>query len=177
VFRRFYPEAELIDVRTVAGQMAVMDNPRPLTIVDVRAGLLLLVLRSLRDAGLFADAKNGQVRFTITHVMGVTHASYSEISPTKEIIGIAGDGAEHILVKNFISPDLKFEWNSVIAPTITIPNLDPLAAAAIDDENVMPEAFSTDQTKSRILRGYTRHWLHHIYPELKRVGLDAELKP
>ena len=108
--------------------------------------------------------------------MGVTHASYSEINPAKEIIGIAGDGAGHILVKNYDKPDLKFEWNSIVAPTITIPNLDPLAAAAIDNENVMPQAFSMDQTKSRTLRGYTRHWLHHIYPELQRVGLDDELR-
>ena len=176
VLKRFYPNAEVLDVRTVAGQMAALDKPAPLTIVDIRAGLLLVVLRALRDAGLLADAARGEIKFVIAHVVGPTYASYSELAAAREITNGAGStGVLHVVIKNYVSEGQVFEWIEPTASTVLVPHLDDIAATAMDAENVMPETFAADLNKSRILRGNVRHWLDQIYPEVKRVGLEAEL--
>lgn len=172
ILRRYYPAAELIDVARVSGQMAVLDSPKPLTVVDIRAGLLLPALTSLRDNGLLADARTGAVRFYVLHLVGSDHASFAEVAPTHELLDGAGAGAQHILVRNRVSADATYDWESPL-PIVDVAHLDDLAVAATDEEGCAYEKFTKDPRRSRVLRGAVRHWLDAAYPALARVGLAA----
>src|SRR5439155_18688646 len=82
--KRFYPAiTEIVDFTSVPDQMKVLDtldtaNVR-VTLVDLRAGNLLIALDTLDRIGALEAARNGQFDIGLFHVVGPAIASLDEI--------------------------------------------------------------------------------------------------
>src|SRR3954465_3787300 len=78
--KRFHPDqTELVDVTHVPDQMKIFDTIHsaevPVTLIDVRAGLLSPTLCALRDIGFIDAAKKDQLTFVVFHILGPSIAS------------------------------------------------------------------------------------------------------
>ena len=92
--KRFHPAAtEIVDINLVADQMKIFDTlnttDAPVTVIDVRAGLMAQTLRALRDFGFIEAAHKGQINFAVFHVLGPSIASLDEIADTAAVLGDA----------------------------------------------------------------------------------------
>ena len=110
--KRFHPDAtEIVDLRPGRRPDEVFDTlnsaDMPVTVIDVRAGLLSQTLRALRDFGFIEAARKGQITFAVFHVLGPTIASLDEIEQTAAFLG----DAKYFLVKNFINDTHFFQWD------------------------------------------------------------------
>jgi len=110
--KRFYPQiTEIVDFTSVADQMKVLDtletaNVR-VTLVDLRAGNLIITLDMLDRIGALEAARNGQFDIGLFHVIGPAIASLDEIA---EISGYV-NGIDYIIARNFINETNFFEWD------------------------------------------------------------------
>ncbi len=170
--RRFFPEAELLDVDTVPGQMRLVDaaNSQAVTVVDCRAGLMTPIMRAFARIKLLEDVRNGVLRLVILHVVGSTVASAMEAD--EAVAGFAGARVVH--VRNRINPDAKFAPIGGVA--IDVPHLDEGACETVDAIGVSFAKFAVNPKESRVLRGYVDAWLSDCYAEFDRAGLGAMLK-
>lgn len=168
---RFHRDiTELVDLTTSDGQMKVFDAlaRAPVTLIDVRAGLLSPALETLRKIGLLEAVQAGRMRLTMMHVIGASVASFEEIATTAEVLA----GAKHYLVKNHINNASFFGWDEAVRKAleigdgvIEIPKLDELAMEHIQTMGISGTAFVQNEQNSWVLRGYTRDWLKQIYAQ------------
>jgi hypothetical protein len=187
--KRFHPDiTAIVDMTVTADQMKIFDTlntvPPPVTVIDVRAGLLSSALASLRDIGFLDAAKTGQITFAVLHVLGPSISSLEEIAETTNVMG----GAKYFPVKNFINNTTFFEWDHSTydsylrrikdATELTIPKLNEMAYEQVDVASVSFLEFVASRgtpdkaaNYSFVLRGYVRHWLAHIWSEYDRIRL------
>lgn len=171
---RFYPDAVRLDPSRTDDQMRLFDTMPLLTLVDVRAGLLSNLLRSLRELGLLDDVERGSLALSVFHVIGPSTASMDEIAPTAAAVG----GARHVLVRNHVSADSQFfGFDPDLArrylgdaPLLDVPHLDDRAAETVDSRAQAFDAFVADDANSKTLRRHVRHWLSILDAELARSG-------
>ena len=187
--KRFHPNiTDVVDVTYVPDQMKIFDTLHsaevPVTMIDVRAGLLSPTLKALRDIGFIDAAKKGQLTFAVFHILGPSIASLDEIAETAGYLG----NAKYFMVKNFINNTHFFEWDEAThaayfrripdAVEITIPKLPEMAAEQVELASVPFATFIANKKQSGdhasysfVLRGYVRHWLETISAEYDRVVL------
>jgi hypothetical protein len=185
--QRFHPDvSEIVDITAVADQMRIFDtvSDSNLTVIDVRAGLLKLTLRALRDIGFLDTAKEGQLTFIVFHVLGSSITSLDEIEETASLTS----GGRHFLVKNFINDASFFDWDEAIqksyfaksryAEEITVPRLREMAYERVELASVPFSTFVANKSRcgeaanhSFVLRGYVRHWLGQVWEEYERIRL------
>src|SRR5207253_7657052 len=110
----------------------------PVTLIDIRAGLLSPTLRALRDIGFIDAAKKDQLTFAVFHILGPSIASLDEIAETAAYLG----DARYFMVKNFINDTHFFQWDEAThsayfkqikdAIEITIPKLNEMATEQVE---------------------------------------------
>src|ERR1700693_5503757 len=187
--KRLHPEVtEIVDINLVPDQMKIFDTLQEgdasVTLIDVRAGLMSVTLRALRDIGFIDAAKKGQITFAVFHILGPTIASLDEIADTASYLG----DAKYFLVKNFINNTHFFQWDEEThssyfkrikdAVELTIPKLNEMATEQVELASVPFVTFIANKTKdgepaaySFVLRGYVRHWLGNVWAEYDRIRL------
>jgi hypothetical protein len=187
--KRFHPGmTEIVDINLVPDQMKIFDTlgsaAASVTVIDVRAGLMSVTLRALRDIGFIGAAKRGDITLAVFHILGPTIASLEEIADTAAYLG----DAHYFLVKNFINNTHFFQWDEAThsvyfsqvkdAIEITIPKLNEMATEQVELASVPFLTFVANKTRagepaaySFVLRGYVRHWLGSVWAEYDRIGL------
>src|ERR1700730_6635924 len=187
--KRFHPNAtEIVDINLVSDQMTIFDTLNsadvPVTVIDVRAGLMAQTLHALRDFGFIDAARKGQINFAVFHVLGPTIASLDEIADTAAFLG----DAKYFLVKNFINNTHFFQWDEEThsnyfnkikdAVEITIPKLNEMATEQVDLASVPYVTFIANKKQngepaaySFVLRGYVRPWFGNGGAENDRIRL------
>src|ERR1700693_500592 len=187
--KRFHPDStDIVDINQVADQMKIFDTLNsadvPVTVIDVRAGLMAQTLRALRDFGFIDAARKGQITFAVFHILAPTIASRDEIADTAAFLG----DARYFLVKNFINNTHFFQWDEKThssyfrkikdAVEITIPKLNEMATEQVDLASVPYVTFIANKKQngepaaySFVLRGYVRHWLGNVWAEYDRIRL------
>ena len=193
--KRFYSDVtEVLDVTAVSDQMKIFDTfgsaEAQLTVIDVRAGLLLSTLQSLNDIGVVELGKTGQITFAVFHILGPSIASLEEITETSRYVS----DASHFLVKNHINETPFFEWDPATyksyfktikdAYEINIPKLNEMACEQVEVAGVPYASFIANKNAkdevanySFVLRGYVRHWLGNVWGEYDRVKLIDLVAP
>jgi hypothetical protein len=193
--KRFHPDVtEVVDVTSVADQMKIFDTlgsgVSPVTIIDVRAGLLSSTLQALSDIGFLESAKKDQITFAVFHILGPSIASLNEIAETARFMG----DANYFLVKNRINETTFFEWDPATynayfrqikgASEISIPKLNEMACEQVEVASTPFVSFIANKTAkdepanySFVLRGYVRHWLGNVWSEFDRVKLIDLVSP
>jgi hypothetical protein len=193
--KRFHPDlTELVDITAVADQMKIFDtlnsSSAPITLIDVRAGLMSPTLKALSDIGFIDAARKGQITFALFHILGPSIASLDEINETAGCLG----EAKYFLVKNFINNTHFFEWDEAThasyfkrikgAVEITIPKLNEMATEQVELASLPYATFVANKKQSGepaaysfVLRGYVRHWLGNVWAEYDRIGLTDILAP
>src|SRR5215469_3608889 len=101
---RFHSDiTEIVDMTTTSDQMKILDTlsdaPSTVTVIDVRAGLMLPTLASLRDIGFLDAASSGAITFAVFHMLGPSIASLDEIAET----AVFTKDAKYFLVKNHLN--------------------------------------------------------------------------
>ena len=187
--KRFYPDlTDVVDVTYVPDQMKIFDTIHsaqvPVTLIDIRAGLLSPTLRALRDIGFIDAAKKDQLTFAVFHILGPSIASLDEIAETAAYLG----DVRYFMVKNFINDTHFFQWDEATyasyfksikgAVEITVPKLGEMAMEQVDHASSPFLNFAANKkpngdpaSYSFVLRGYVRHWLNNVYTEYERVGV------
>src|SRR6266581_4502196 len=187
--KRFHPDVtEVVDINHVPDQMRIFDTVNftdaPVSLIDVRAGLLSPTLRALRNIGFIEAAKKGHLTFVVFHILGPSIASLDEIAETAAYLG----DARYFMVKNFINDTHFFQWDEATyasyfksikgAVEITVPKLGEMAMEQVDHASSPFLNFAANKkpngdpaSYSFVLRGYVRHWLDNVYTEYERVGV------
>jgi hypothetical protein len=187
--KRFHPDiAQIVDMTATSDQMKIFDTlndaPPRVTVIDVRAGLMLPALASLRDIGFLDAAKSGEVTFAVFHMLGPSIASLDEIAETMAFL----KDAKYYLVKNFINDTSFFEWDKKTydfyfrklqdVVELGIPKLNEMAAEQVEIASVPFIKFVANKDAdgraanySFVLRGYVRHWLMNVWNEFDRIDL------
>jgi len=191
--KRFYPKiTEIVDLETAADQIKIIDtlstSEVKVSVVDVRAGLLLDTLKTFNEVGFFDLVNAGEFKFILYHVIGPSIASLEEIAEIRPYT----DGRNYLLVKNFINEASFFEWNPELltqygklakgAVEVTIPKLNEMAFEQAELAEVPFSAFvdnkNTDgqpANNSLVLRGYVRSWMNQVTSEYDRIRLIDRL--
>lgn len=179
VLRRFFKDqTSLVDLTTSDGQMQVFDTLRttPITIIDIRAGLMSQTLQTLTDIGFMDKAQRSELGITALHVLGGSMASFKEIQGTADKLA----HATHYLVRNHINDNSFFKWNDdmrvhLTGGVIDIAKMNELASEHVDAAGQSFEAFCADTSEktSDVLKGYVRHWLNQVYPEFDKLKLNT----
>src|SRR5262252_5201485 len=187
--KRFNPDiTDVVDINHVPDQMKIFDTvsstDATVSLIDIRAGLLLPTLRALRNIGFIEAAKKGHITFVVFHILGPSIASLDEIAETAAYLG----DAKYIMVKNFINNTHFFEWDEAThasyfkrvpdAVEITIPKLVEMATEQVELASVPFATFAANKKQSGdpasysfVLRGYVRHWLDNVWSEFDRIGI------
>jgi hypothetical protein len=176
VLKRFYPDkTEVVDLTKSDGQMTVFDTLKnaPITVIDVRAGLLSPTLKTLAEIG-FLDAS--KLKIVVLHVIGATKASFAEIKATRDAVG----GSKHFLVTNHTNESDFFSWDGDTAKQalaigdglIDIPKLNELAMEHVETLGVPFQTFIDGENNSPVLRGYVRHWLSRVFQQFDAAKLN-----
>lgn len=184
--KRFHPDiTDVVDINAVPDQMRIFDTitaNTPVTLIDIRAGLMSPTLRVLRDIGFIEAAKQGQITFAVFHILGPTIASLDEIAETSAYLG----DCRYVLVKNFINDTQFFQWDEAThsayfrrfgdAVEISVPKLSEMAMEQVELASVPfgtflanKKAMGEPANYSFVLRGYVRHWLGRVWSEYDRV--------
>ncbi len=192
---RFHPlETSIVDLSSTSDQMRILDTLNTaqvkVSVIDVRAGGLLLAMQALEDTGFLDAVHAGEFDFLIFHVLGSSIASLDEI---EEIAPYVED-AQYFLVKNHVNDTTFFEWDPLThrkyfekvqtAGEITIPKLNEMSYEQVEIAGTPFSTFVADRTAegeqaghSFVLRGYVRTWLNKIADEFDRVGLLSMVSP
>lgn len=180
--KRFYPDiTEVVDMAQTTDQMKIFDtlddSDVRVSLVDVRAGQLRVILRALGEFGFLEASKRGQFDFLLFHILGSSVASLEEIIETAPF----ATDAHHYLVKNVISDGTPFEWGPEIyrsyferiegAVELTIPKLNDTAYEQIDYSGMPFSRFAEDKTKSFVLRGYVKSWLQRAREQFNAANV------
>lgn len=188
VLKRFKAhKTDIVDLTEVKDQMRVFDSLEkyPVTIVDVRAGLLTPTLQVLGDIGLLDMVRNGQVSLMVLHVLGPSVASLDEIEKTSKVI----PGATHYLVKNHINATEFFKWDEDMyrrafsasrSGIIEIPQLTEMAVETVELNGVTFSQFAVNRRAddtpadfSFVLRGYVKTWLKEVFAAFDAANING----
>jgi len=174
VLARFFPATEIVDLTRSDGQMAVFDTlgKSPVTLIDVRAGLLSPTLKTLAEIG-FLDAS--KFKIVVLHVIGATKASFAEIKATRDALA----GSKHLLVTNHTNESEFFSWDGDTAKQalaigdglIDIPKLNELAMEHVETLGAPFQTFIDGDGNSAVLRGYVKHWLGRVFNQYDAARL------
>lgn len=166
VLKRFFPDqTELVDLEHTDGQMQVFDALKnsPVTIIDIKAGLLTPTLRTLAEIGFLDKVRAGSLRIGVLHVLDGSVTSLAEIQPTTDAL----QGASHYLVRNNRADDLK--WT--VANGVDVPRLATRAAARVDELSSGFADFVANEAESETLRGLVRTWMGRVSANLETAGI------
>lgn len=166
VLKRFFPDqTELIDLEHTDGQMQVFDALKnsPVTIIDIKAGLLTPTLRTLAEIGFLDKVRSGGLKIGVLHVLDGSVTSLAEIRPTTEAL----QGASHYLVRNNRADDLK--WT--VENGIDVPRLATRAAGRVDEVSSGFSDFITNEAESETLRGLVKTWMGRVFSNLEAAGI------
>lgn len=161
--KTFFPgKTEIVDLTDSDGQMAVFDTlGAPITVIDIRAGLLSPTLKTLADIGFLDPAK---CKITVLHILGSSQTSIGEVKTIMESIATS----RYVAVANRIN-DTKFEFP---AGSLDIPKLDERACEAVDGSSMAFNAF-INSGASGVLKGKVAHWLKQVYGQLDAARLNV----
>ena len=187
--KRFYPaNTEIVDFANVADQMRILDTMETanvnVSIVDLKAGNLSLVLDTFDKIGALEAARNGEFNLGLFHVVGSAVASLDEIAEISKYT----EGLNYVLARNFINDTNFFEWDEKTykkyfasipeAREIDVPKLNEMAYEQLDLAGVTYKDFIDNKTAagdpgnfSFVLRGYTRKWIEDLDAELQHLDL------
>lgn len=175
VLHRRWPDATIVDLTKSSGMVQVFDTVQtsPLTIIDIRAGLLLEALQTLSNIGFLAKSRAGELKIATLHVTDGSVAALDEVAHVAKML----DSNRYYVVKNHINDRTFFDWSpdrakSLGSSIIDISHLDDYASEKADDMGVSFEKFKK-KTDSNVLRGYTDHWLGQVYAAFNGAGLNA----
>lgn len=181
---RFNTNASVVNIADIDDQMKVFDGITEdvLTVVDLPAGHLLTTIKTLDDARLLEDVRNGSMKMVLLHVLGPTIRSIGEIATAAAKIG----NVKHLLVKNHISKDASyFDWDTsdtkeILAQMrpkmIDLPYMsdrirESLEKSGPDKQGESFLEFLADQKESRTIKGLLKTWLETCWAEYDRVGV------
>ncbi len=174
VLKRFFPEkTDVVDLTKSDGQMRVFDTikERPITLVDVQAGLLTPTLKTLSEIGYLDDVKSGKIRISVLHVLGSSQASFDEIRAMAELV----EGAKHYLVTNHINDTnfmgLSEGMKKIGDGLIDIAKLDEMAAESVDTAGVSFTDYGANEGNSPVLAGKVRNWLGRVFKQYDSLKL------
>lgn len=178
VLRRFHPEAELVDLTHSDGQVAVYDALplAPVTMIDVRAGLLSRIIKDLTDLGFLEMVREGKIDVAVLHVLGSSVASFNEVAQVSSALA----SARHYLVTNHIN-DASFFAGISNVPThvldshkiIDVPKLEARATEFVEASAKSFLAFSKDESQSLVRRRTVAHWLSQVCAAFDTAKLIA----
>lgn len=179
---KFHPDAEVINITSIADQMKIFDTLEGVTLTDIPAGQLGTMLEACNSAMLFEDVKNGTLRMALLHVLGPSVSSLDEIS---DAVRMLGTSAKHFVVKNHINETNFFEWDqdskyatslrALENITISIPHLTTIANEAVQQAQEPFVQFAGSKS-SRTLRGHVVSYLDAAFAEFDRVGLGSMIQ-
>jgi hypothetical protein len=189
--KRFYPATtEVIDMSNVAHQMKLLDTLETaslkVSVVDLKAGNLSMVLDIFDRIGVLEAAKSGKFTLGLFHVVGPAIASLEEIGEIAKYI----QGTEYVIAKNFINETNFLEWDekthkkyfSSAAAEIVLPKLNEMAYEQVDLAGVTFRDFIDNKSAngepgnfSFVLRGYVRKWMSEIDAQLEKLKPVQEL--
>lgn len=163
VLKRFYPDkTEIVDLTDSDDQMKVFDTlGQPVTVIDIRAGLLTPILKTLGEIGFIDPAK---CKITILHVLGNNQASVGEVKAITD--GIAS--SRYVPVGNHVN-DTKFTYPD---GALNIPMMNVKACESVDASNLGFASY-TNSSESGVLRGYARHWLGLVFAQFDAAKLNV----
>jgi hypothetical protein len=182
VLKRFHPsKTEIVDLETPDGQMTVFDTLQqsPVTLVDMRAGILSDTVEILHNIGCVRLAQEGLLRLAVFHVIGSSVASFQEIGDIKTALG---DAVRHFVVINHHTNDASFfanmkgvskealEGSSVV---INIPKLTTRAMEFVDASSMPFSDFGRDPNQSFTMRGYVNDWKEKVFTQFDAARLAA----
>lgn len=183
---QFCPGAEIVNVTDIADQMRIFDTLEGVTVIDIPAGQLGLMLRACDEARLLEDVKAGTLRMALLHVLGPSLSSMDEIGEATSMLGTA---ARHFIVKNYINETKFFEWDTssqyaaalraLSNVTIEVPHLATEAAEAVQQATMpfvdfcRPGVGPDGKERSRTLRGHVAKWLERTWAGFDHVGLGG----
>jgi hypothetical protein len=163
VLKRFYPDkTEIVDLTESDGQMSIFDTLGiPVTVIDIRAGLLSPTLKTLAEIGFIDPAKCNLV---VLHVLGNTKTSIDEVKDITAAIATS----RYVAIGNHIN-DTKYDFP---AGSLDIPMLNARACEAVDAASVSFNGF-INSNASPVLRGYVSHWLGKVYAQYDAAKLNV----
>ena len=161
MLKRFYPDkTEMVDLTCSDGQMQVFDTlAAPITVLDIRAGLLSPTLKTLAEIGYLDPAK---CKITVLHILGNSQTSIGEVKAITDAIATS----RYIAVANRIN-DTKYEFP---AGSLDIPKLDERACESVDALSSTFGAY-IDNGPSGVLSGYVKHWLGRVFEQFDAAKL------
>jgi hypothetical protein len=178
VLKRFHPAAaEIVDLTKSDGMVAVFDNLAacPVTLIDIRAGLLTPTLKVLGDLGLMEMARQGTARIAVLHVIGSSVASFEEIRATAAAL-LPG---QHFVVKNHMNDAEFFAGIDAVAKdalkasiVLEIPKLDGRATEHVDAASQSFVDFVADPAASFTMKGLVRTWLSKVFAQFEIARLN-----
>jgi hypothetical protein len=187
--KRFHPDiTDVVDITSAPDQMRIIDtlaiSEVKMNVIDVRAGLLAITLRTFTDIGFFQAVDAGEFNFGLFHVLGPSVASLAEIA---DVLAYTR-GKNYFLVKNFVNEANYFDWHPDVyenyfkklkdqVPMVTIPKLNELAYEQVELAGVPFSTFIKNKdaqgepaNNSLVLRGYVRTWLDQISERYDRAA-------
>ena len=176
LLKRFHSDkTQVVDLAQSDDQMKVFDTLREtqVTLIDIRAGLLSITLKTLSEIGFLDGVKEGRLRISVVHVIGSSQASLDEIAAMATLV----EGAKHHLVANHINdsrfPGLTDDLKRIGASMLEIGKLNELAADTVDRLGVGFDVFCSNTGNSEVLRGYVRAWLKRTFKAYDGASLNA----
>jgi hypothetical protein len=179
--------AEVVDLSRISGKVKVFDavDTNPVTLIDMRAGLMSATLRALEEAGLLGAVRAREINLALLHVLGPTPESLAEVVAATKLIG--DGGARHFVVKNNIlaqadGDDVFADWatrpeyagifRSMEQATITVPRLPEEITREVHRQAASFAAFAGDPANGRTKRGLVHAWMRAIWADMDKTGLD-----
>jgi hypothetical protein len=161
--KRFYPDkTEIVDVTDSDGQMKIFDTlANPVTVIDIRAGLLSPTLQLLSDIGFLDPAK---CKVTVLHILGNSQTSIAEVQSITSMVS-----SRYVAIANHIN-DTKFSFP---AAALDIPMLNVRACEAVDASGLPFNAFINNTDASPVLRGHVKHWLGQVFAQYDKAALNV----
>jgi hypothetical protein len=174
--KRFFPDAQVVDLEHSDGQMAVFDNltGSKVTVIDLAARQLSPTLKLLGDIGMLEAVRDGKLDVIVLHVLGSSVASFQEIAETAGAI----KGSRYFIVTNHINDTAYFGWDSEDAQKalglaegiINVPKLDETAAEHVE-QAAKPFADIAREYSSFVVKGKVATWLKGVLGALSVLKL------
>jgi DNA-binding transcriptional ArsR family regulator len=174
--KRFFPDAQVVDLEDSDGQVAVFDNivPSRVTVLDLAARQLSKTLKLLGEVGLLDAVRDGKLDVIVLHILGSTVASFEEIKATAEAI----TGSRYFIVTNHITDTAYFGWEGEEAQkalglaeaVINVPKLDTKSSEHVEQSAKSFADFAREYP-GFIFKGKVRHWLAGVLGALSVLKL------
>lgn len=129
VLHRFHPDkTRIVDLTDSDDQVVVFDglHTAPVTLIDIRAGLLSKTLADLSEIGFLEGVADGKLGITVVHVMGSNKASFDEIASTAKLV----ESAKHHIVLNHTNKSKFIGLPPSVVPSSTSSRPTPSTAPA-----------------------------------------------